>query len=183
MNKPHLFLDRDGVINTIEHGFANTIEDFYFDEGALEALAILAPLFKPIVVVTNQAGIGYGFMTKKQLEDIHIHMVSEVERAGGRIDRVYYCPGKTSDAPACRKPNTGMGLQAKEDFPNIDFNNSWMVGDQATDIEFGKRLNMKTVRITGTIQTPTLFEDIQSDFYHANLSEFARNIQSINKNN
>jgi len=65
---------------------------------------------------------------------------------GGKIDAVYYCTDKDENSPD-RKPNTGMGLQARKDFPDIDFSRSYMVGDSPSDMEFGRRLGMNTVWI------------------------------------
>ena len=69
-----------------------------------------------------------------------------------RIDEIYYAPDLESDAHH-RKPNTGMGLQAKQDFPSIDFSKSVMVGNNFSDMDFGKRLGMKTVFVETTKHT------------------------------
>ncbi len=174
----HLFLDRDGVINTIKNGFANSVEKFVFADGALQALKMLAERFQPIVVVTNQAGIGYGYMKAQQLEAIHTHMVEEVQKAGGRIDGVYYCPDRVSAASPCRKPNVGMAIRAKTEFPEIDFKNSFMVGDRDSDIEFGNRLNMKTVRITSSDHWENEVEKNKPNLYFSTLLEFAKFVSS-----
>ena len=86
-------------------------------------------------------------MTKSQLDHIHGKMLTMIERNGGFIDRIYVCPKLVHDKPNCRKPDSFMALQAKNDFSDIDFNRSFMIGDQVSDIEFGKRLNMKCVWI------------------------------------
>lgn len=143
-----LFLDRDGVINRRLPGdYVRKWEEFEFLEGVLPALRMLAGLFGRIVVVSNQQGIGKGLMTEKELKHIHSQMQREVEAAGGRIDAVYFCPGLARDRPPCRKPDTGMALQAREDFPEIDFARSVMAGDTASDMEFGSRLGAVNVLI------------------------------------
>ena len=124
--KPYntLFLDRDGVINQQRpHDYVKTTGEFIFIDGALEALRLLSPLFKHIIIVTNQRGVGKGIMTRKDLEEIHAYMINEVSGQGGRIDKIYVCTD-TSDYSKNRKPNTGMALQAKDDFPDIDFTKS-----------------------------------------------------------
>ncbi len=170
-DKKYLFLDRDGVINTTAHGFANQVEDFIFAKGALEALRKLSSQFERIFVVTNQGGIGYGYMKISDLEHIHSHMCTEIKNHGGRIDAVYYCPDRVANGSPCRKPNPGMALQAQADFPEVVFHQSIMVGDQASDIEFGHRLDMTTVRITQDIQE--IKNDIKADFYFDSLLGFA----------
>lgn len=143
-----LFLDRDGVINEEQLGSYVTVwNDFYFCDGAKEAMKQFSNLFGRIVVVTNQRGVGKGLMTLEDLKSISSKMVKEVVSNGGRIDKVYAATS-LYDNDHNRKPNTGMGIQAKEDFPEIDFKKSIMVGNSMSDMEFGKRLNMKTVFIT-----------------------------------
>lgn len=174
-----LFLDRDGVINTRLPGeYVTNPNDFIFCEGVLEALVILAPLFERIVVVTNQAGIGKGLMSMENLEAVHQKMLLGVTSAGGRIDRAYCCPNIPADNAPCRKPNTGMGLQAVLDFPEIIFEQSWMVGDSASDIEFGQRLGMKTALVEGKIEDAGKLKNMNVDWSGNSLLEFAQNLSN-----
>ncbi len=144
-----LFLDRDGVINRRLVGrYVRNWEAFDFIEGVIESLVRFNSVFEHIVVVTNQQGIGKGIMSELDLEQLHDKMCRAVRDSGGRIDRCYYCPKLAKENPPCRKPNTGMALQAQSDFPEIDFRKSVMVGDSLSDMEFGYRLKMHTVLIT-----------------------------------
>lgn len=143
-----LFLDRDGVINTRKMGgYIQAVEEFEFLPGADTAIAELSSMFRHIFVVTNQQGIGKGIMTESNLSDIHRYMTQQVEKNGGRITKCYHAPDIHSENNYLRKPNTGMGLLAKKEFPEVDFSKSIMVGDSDTDIQFGMKLGMKTVRI------------------------------------
>ncbi len=145
-----LFLDRDGVINhRIVGKYTKNWEEFIFLEGVLEAMSIFSATFSHIFIVTNQQGVGKGIMTQADLDEIHQKMCTMIEKKGGRIDKVYASTGLAIDNPPCRKPNTGMGVQAKKEFPTIDFNKSIMVGDSISDIQFGKKLGMKTILIEG----------------------------------
>jgi histidinol-phosphate phosphatase family protein len=144
-----LFLDRDGVINErIPDDYVKTTEGFIFTYQAREALAILSQLFNKIIVVTNQQGIGRGLMTHDQLHIIHDYMKNEVCNAGGRIDAIYFSPDLKDTGSFTRKPAIGMGLEAKKDFPGINFEKSIMVGDTYSDMLFGERLGMCNVLIT-----------------------------------
>lgn len=144
-----LFLDRDGVINTRKiGGYIQSVDEFEFLPGACSAIAELSHLFKYVFVVTNQQGIGKGLMTEGNLSDIHRYMAKQVEMSGGKITHCYHAPDLHHDTNLLRKPNTGMGLLAKKHYPDIDFHRSVMVGDSDTDIEFGIKLGMKTVRIS-----------------------------------
>lgn len=143
-----LFLDRDGVINERLMGdYVKRVEEFRFIPGTKQAIKHFRNVFGKIFVVTNQQGIGKGLMTKEDLKKVHDYMLKELNAIGVEIDQVYYCPELAADNAPCRKPNTGMAEQAKKDFPAVDFSKSLMVGDSPSDIEMGKRLNMKTVFI------------------------------------
>ncbi len=143
-----LFLDRDGVINVRKmDAYVLTPDDFIFREEAEKSIARLATLFGPMVVVTNQQGIGKGLMTEDDLNAIHEKMVQAIEAEGGRIDKVYFCPALKETHSFQRKPSPGMALQAKKDFSSIHFKKSVMVGDTLSDMKFGKRLKMVTVFI------------------------------------
>lgn len=147
-----LFLDRDGVINTrIPGEYVRTVEQFTFEPGALRALALLRPHFERIVVVTNQAGIGKGLMTTADLAKVHEYLQTEAAAVGCPLDAIYFCPNISADQAPCRKPGVGMGQWAQRDFPEIRFESAWMVGDSASDIEFGRRLGMKTALVTGKV--------------------------------
>lgn len=143
-----LFLDRDGTINKrLVNNYVTEWDQFEFLEGAMEGIAACSMTFGTIVVVTNQQGIGKGLMSHDSLHDIHEQMMERIQINGGRIDEIYYCPHLASDDPYCRKPNPGMALEAAQDFPDILFNKSIMVGDTESDMEFGRRLGMRTVLI------------------------------------
>lgn len=145
-----LFLDRDGVINTrIPGGYVSHPDDFEWMPGNPEAIAQLRPLFDYFFVVTNQQGIGKRLMTIAELQAVHDHMCAGLEKAGALPDRIYTCPDLKTAPNNCRKPSPKMGLQAKADFPDIDFGRSVMVGDSLSDLEFGHHLGMRNVWVTG----------------------------------
>jgi histidinol-phosphate phosphatase family protein len=143
-----LFLDRDGVINIESVGsYITSWSEFQFHDGVKEAMQSLSKLFGTIVVVSNQRGVGRGIMTLESLKEINSNMREAIALSGGRIDKVYSSTA-VLDEDRNRKPNVGMGMQAQQDFPNIDFKKSVMVGNSISDMEFGKRLSMYTVFLT-----------------------------------
>jgi histidinol-phosphate phosphatase family protein len=145
-----LFIDRDGVINTRKPTeYVTCWEDFHFEKLVLEALEKLSKYFQHIVIVTNQAGIAKGIISENDLKIIHHEMITQIASAGGRVDKVYYCPHLAFAKCTCRKPASGMAFSAKADFPNIDFYKSIIVGDSLSDMEFGKKLGMATVLVEG----------------------------------
>lgn len=167
-----LFLDRDGVINKkLPDDYVKNPEEFEFIEGVPEAIAKLSKIFGKVFVVTNQQGIGKGLMTESNLNEIHDYMLREIEKHGGQITKCYFAPALASQNTSLRKPNPGMALLARRDFPGTDFKLSVMVGDSDSDIEFGRRLGMKTVKIDMDKKDAS-----GADVYCENLVEFANTL-------
>ncbi len=145
-----IFIDRDGVINHEKHlDYIHTWDEFVFYEGVKDAIKIFAEVFNRVVVVTNQKGVGKGLTKLEDLNTIHANMKAAIEEAGGRIDAIYFCADLNEDSPN-RKPNPGMGLMAKNDFPEIDFNKAIMIGNTISDMEFGRNLGVHTVFLPTT---------------------------------
>lgn len=147
--KRAVFLDRDGVINEVltkRVKFVNEPKQFYFLPGAEEAIKNLNDYFDYVFVVTNQGGIGLGYMKEKQLQKVHDHMVAELKKKGATVHEVAYCPHKPKAGCECRKPNSKMIQDLAEKY-NIDLEKSYMVGDTDTDIQAGKKAGTRTVFI------------------------------------
>ncbi len=160
-----LFLDRDGVVNVENVGsYITEWSEFEFCDGVLYSMKELSEIFGHIVVVTNQRGVGRGIMTRDALKEINVNMIRDIRSAGGNLDRIYACTA-VDDSDHNRKPNTGMAMQAKEDFPEIDFRRSVMVGNSLSDMEFGKRLAMHTVFLTTKHEPYTLPNDLIDEQY------------------
>ena len=168
-----LFLDRDGVINyEKENDYILNKDEFRFYEGVPEAIRDLSGKFGKIIIVTNQRGIGRGMMTEQDLEQIHEQMKEEIEKAGGRIDAIYYCT-ETETKAFCRKPNPGMAFLAKKDFPEIDLNKSVIAGNRPGDMLFGRFAGMYTVFIA-TTHPEIPFPNPDTDSRFNSLTEFAK---------
>lgn len=141
-----LFLDRDGILN--KHLPGDYVRNWNMWEwlpGVLDAMPVLAKHYKRIFIVSNQQGVGKGLMTQADLDDVHRHMLSDIEKAGGRIDKVYVCTDLESAHSPNRKPEIGMALHAQRDFPEVDFHRSVMVGDSKSDELFAQRSRMRFV--------------------------------------
>jgi D-glycero-alpha-D-manno-heptose 1-phosphate guanylyltransferase len=161
-----LFLDRDGVINErIVGDYVKRVEDFHFMPGALNAIVEFSKTFQRIIVVTNQQGIGKGLMTERNLLDVHRYMQSEVEKHRGKIDAAYFAPQLSAENSEMRKPNTGMAKQAQTDFPEIDFSKAVMIGDSDSDIAFGQKAGMITVKLESVDTSKS-----QPDFFRKDLA-------------
>lgn len=176
-NEWSLFLDRDGVINKrFPGGYVRKPSEFTFLPGSLFALKLLSDLFKNIFIVTNQQGIGKGLMTAFDLQAVHRQMMGEIKDKGGRIDRIFFCPDLKTKTPNCRKPGLAMAQMAKKEFPSINFQKSYMVGDSMVDIEFGQNADMHCIYIRSEEEDDTLIKNIPK---YSSLLEFARTFNSI----
>ena len=169
-----LFLDRDGVINKkLDNDYVKHWIEFEFLEGSIDAIKYLASVFGKIVVVTNQQGIGKRLYRIEDLELIHKNMLYEIAYHGGNIDKVYFSPYLTSENHPTRKPGIGMALNAQQDYPEIDFKKSIVIGDSMSDMEFGKNAGMKTIFIAEEKK-----EDSKIDFNFKSLNELVITLQN-----
>lgn len=145
--KKAVFLDRDGVINEVlteRVKFVNKPQQLFFLPGVPEAIKKLNEVFDYIFVVTNQGGVGLGFLKESQLRSIHDHMVAALKKEGAIIHEVVYCPHKPKAGCDCRKPQPKLIKDLAEKY-TIDLSRSYMVGDTDTDIQAGKKAGTKAV--------------------------------------
>ena len=151
-NLPAIFLDRDGVIN-VEVEYLHKPEDVMLTPSCGEAIACLNQLHIPVIVVTNQAGIGRGYYTEQDMCAVHGQIDQLLSRAGAHIDCYYYCPhhptagiGAYRTTCTCRKPQPGMLLQAAKDL-SIDLKRSYIIGDKLSDLEAGYQVGCKGILV------------------------------------
>ena len=147
------FLDRDGVINRKrpEGDYVKSWEEFTFLPGVFKAIKGLHDKGLLVIVVTNQQGVAKGLVDEPTLVDIHEEMRRRIERRGGRIDAVYFCPHRAEEGCGCRKPADGLIRKAIEDFREkgilIDTERSYMIGDSDSDIAAGLKAGLRGIRI------------------------------------
>lgn len=115
-----VFLDRDGTINE-EVSYLHKVEDFRFLPGVVEGMKRLYDNGFSLVVLTNQAGIGRGYYTEKDAENVHRFMREALAKEGVALSGIYYCPHHPEAIPPykvdcpCRKPKAGLFYQAEWD--------------------------------------------------------------------
>ena len=145
-----VFLDRDGVINEKmpEGRYVTKPDELHLLEGAAEAIARLNRAGLRVVVASNQRGVALGLYTTADVDAIHAEMVRRLGDRGAQVDGIFFCPHDKNECN-CRKPLPGLFEQAAAEFPDITAATSVMIGDSLSDIEFGKRVGMKTVFIEG----------------------------------
>jgi D-glycero-D-manno-heptose 1,7-bisphosphate phosphatase len=133
---PVVLLDRDGVLNR-KRGpgeYVRNWNEWEWEAGALDALRLWHEKGWRVAVVSNQAGIGRGEMSEKDLEAIHARMRSEAEAAGGKIDAIFYCPHDWHSGCSCRKPEPGLLFQAQREM-HADLTKTYFLGDDERDGE------------------------------------------------
>lgn len=139
-------LDRDGVINDPKDGCIKSVAEWEPLPGSLAAIASLTKAGFKVVVATNQAGLAKGLVSVDELEKIHQRLCSDVERLGGRIHGVFYCPHDADAGCDCRKPRTGM-LDAIEMQLGADLTGAPMVGDSLKDIQAARAKGCQPVLV------------------------------------
>ena len=178
-NKVVLF-DRDGTLNTSTNGkFVNAVDQFQMLPGAVEAIRLLTEQDWTVIIVTNQGGVGAGFMTEETLAEIHAKMCQEIEAGGGKIHDIYACTHAVDVRCRSRKPNIGviMGMHMEHNIRPSEIR--FMIGDSVDDVEFAKNtgiiipLLVRTGRGRETEQhyasrneTLDVFEDVLESVKH-----------------
>ena len=176
MDRSALFLDRDGVIN-VDHGYVHRPDQFEFVSGIFELARFWTnEISRPIIVVSNQSGIGRGYFDENAYERVTRWMCNRFAAERAPIARVYHCPyhplqgvGSYRRDHAWRKPNPGMILQAASEF-GLDLAQSAIVGDKMSDIKAGAAAGVG-LRILVESHEPNARESEPSHEVVADLSE------------
>lgn len=153
--RPTLFLDRDGVLVEEVH-YLSRPQDVQLIPFAADVVAKANSKSIPVIIVTNQAGIGYGKYGWQDFIDVQEQILNDLEAQGAFINAVYACPFHAQGKPPYqhpdhhgRKPNPGMFEKAERHFA-IDKSLSWIIGDRVSDLQAGKHF-----QITGGIHVST----------------------------
>lgn len=150
--RPAVFLDRDGTLNE-EVDYLSDPDQLFLIPGAAAAVAKLNARGIPVVVVTNQSGIGRGRYGWRDFAAVMTRMETLLAQEQARVDAVYAAPHHAkglgeyavADHPD-RKPNPGMLLKAAAEH-GLDLSHSWMVGDKALDLEAGRRAGCRVALV------------------------------------
>ena len=140
-----IILDRDGVINFDADNYIKSPDEWIPIPGSINAVAQLSKKYA-VVVATNQSGVNRGLYSLATLEKIHQKMISEIEKAGGKIEKIYFCPHRPDENCNCRKPKPGMLLQIQKDF-NVKNNEMIYIGDSFKDYEAAVAVGCKFILV------------------------------------
>ena len=148
IKKKICFLDRDGVIN-IDRGHITNKKQIFIYPDIFKILRYLIKNGYLIIVITNQSVIGRGLINLTELNEIHNHLNNILKKRNCKIDYFIHCPhhpkhgqGKYKIKCDCRKPKNGMIEKLKSNL-NVDFNNSFMIGDKLSDYRASKKAKIK----------------------------------------
>ena len=147
-----VFLDRDGTLTRPYH-HPTRPEHLVPSDGIVEPLRRLASAEVALVIVTNQSALARGLLTDAGFAAAQSSFERKLAEVGLHFDGVYHCPHHPDGVVAslavrcgCRKPEPGLLVRAAADH-GIDLTRSWMVGDQLSDVEAGRRAGCRTVLV------------------------------------
>ena len=143
--KKALILDRDGTLIE-DKDYAYKIEDLEILPGVIEGLKLLQKEFL-FFIVTNQSGIGRGYYTTEDFHNFNNHLIRLLKEENIDIIRTFFCPHLREDDCECRKPKTKFIKDIINEY-DVNIQESWMVGDHPSDIQFGINGGCRTVFLT-----------------------------------
>jgi D-glycero-D-manno-heptose 1,7-bisphosphate phosphatase len=143
-----IFVDRDGVINrkAAEGAYVTSLAELHLIDGSIDALARLSRSGRRVIIATNQQGIAKGLIDQEDLNMIHSTISAAVQSAGGQLTEILVCPHLDGTC-RCRKPGVGLFELAKELHPEIDLEDSVMIGDSQSDMEAAHSIGARAIRV------------------------------------
>jgi D-glycero-D-manno-heptose 1,7-bisphosphate phosphatase len=141
--RPAVFLDRDGTLIE-EVGYLNHVSRFRMFPFVPEAIRRFNKVGLPVIVISNQSGVGRGYFPESFVKIIHNLMSEQLGAKDAHIDGFYYCPHVSADGCDCRKPKPGMLDRAARE-RSLDLARSFVVGDRHVDMELAHRVGARGV--------------------------------------
>lgn len=143
--RPAVFLDRDGTMNEYVE-YLGDPDKAKLLPGVIEAVKDFNSLGYRVVMVTNQPGIGVGYFSLEDFYRVNRAILAPIGKAGGKIDKVYFCPHTAAEGCQCRKPNTGMIDRAEKEL-NLDLSKSFIIGDTTLELEMARRKGLRSILV------------------------------------
>ncbi|MCX5810085.1 MAG: HAD family hydrolase [Proteobacteria bacterium] len=171
--KAAIFFDRDGTLIHDAH-YPSKPDDVRFMPGAREALIQLQQQGFLLFIISNQSGIGRGYITPEEAESVYRKVAADLEASGIKLGYAYYCPHSPDDNCQCRKPSPYMLMDAADKF-NLEISRSFMVGDRGVDIETGKRAGCRTILLRENLIVEE--QESQPDYIAADWSKIVAYIE------
>jgi D-glycero-D-manno-heptose 1,7-bisphosphate phosphatase len=159
MGKSAVFLDRDDTLIENVPYLGDPVK-VKLIPGASSAIAELRRSKLPLIIISNQSGVGRGLITKEQVQSVDARM--EELLGGGNIfshyGHCYAAPGDPYDDR--RKPSPKM-LQEAAATLNIDLKKSFMVGNRLSDMQAGKAAGCQTILLNLRVPPEELEASVQ----------------------
>ncbi len=153
--RPALFLDRDGVINE-DTGYPRSPDEIVLIERVVPLIREANRQDMPVIVVSNQSGVGRGYMGWDEYVAVTDHIEAQLAARQAKLDCLLACayhrdaePPYAVDDHPMRKPNPGMLLRGVA-LTGADARDSMIVGDKASDMEAGQRAGLLTGWFVGS---------------------------------
>jgi histidinol-phosphate phosphatase family protein len=160
MKQAFVLFDRDGtLIEHVHHLVDPELVQIKKDLG--KALQLLQKNDFKFGIISNQSVIARGLATNLDVTSVNSKIIEFLKPLGIVIDFVYFCPHLPDSGCSCRKPEIGLGLRAIEEH-HLDPSVSFMVGDQESDMIFGRNLGCNTIQLQGGA-VKSAFADYYSD--------------------
>ncbi|MGE5345337.1 MAG: D-glycero-alpha-D-manno-heptose-1,7-bisphosphate 7-phosphatase [Acidithiobacillales bacterium] len=175
---PLLLLDRDGTI-VVERGFPKDPAKVELIPGAAAAIRRLRALGLRVAVISNQSGIGRGYITGDDVERVNARLLEVLAADGAALDGIYFCPHAPEDGCDCRKPRRRLLDRAAADLGG-DLTRSFFVGDKKDDVDAGRNVGATTFLVrTGYGDAQVFPEGCAPDYVVADLAEAAARIEEL----
>ena len=136
-----IFLDRDGTIIE-EKEYLYRADEVVILSGAPGALRKLHNAGFKLFIVSNQSGVGRGYFTLADVENVNARIADEFARKGVRFDKIYIAPEAPDQPSRGRKPSPQFLFDARDEF-GLDLAQSYMIGDKLIDLECGRNAGVK----------------------------------------
>lgn len=179
MKKPAVFLDRDGVLNE-EISYISKVDDLHIFPYVQSCVRKIHELGYFVIVISNQSGIARGIIEEEIILEINNKLKIETG-----VDAIYFCPHhpkgivqKYAIQCECRKPGIGMIKSACKDY-EIDLEQSFMVGDRASDIKTGINCGIKTILLESGYGSARLEELVEVDFVMNDLRDVVKKLEEL----
>ena len=164
-----IFLDRDGTLIE-EKSYLSNVSDIEFINGTIDGLKLLQDKYL-LIIITNQSGVARGYFTEDKVREINQYIENKLLEKGIKITDTLYCPHykngiikKYSIDCECRKPN-------------INLNESYVVGDKDSDILLGRNANCKSI----LIKNSNYHNNEKSDYIASDILDAAKFILKLKR--
>lgn len=156
--KDIILIDRDGVINQKPEkaNYITDVKQISYISETIEFMNYASDAYsKKFIVISNQAGIARGIMTKEQVDVVNTRIRDDLKKKGIDILAFFYCPHGWDDGCSCRKPNPGLLFKASKEYGFV-LGNTCFIGDDIRDVEAAIKAGTRAVLVGGDIESPRI---------------------------